>query len=151
MRYFVMEPLGNTLLPTAPKGGDAEVIVTSNLSRFEEIDYDARSELISDRLKLLMEMYMPKYDFSPVVYLDTAKEEQMVFWRFRPPQYDDYEASYRNDGTVSHIAFRDDRYPIAFTARSPRGKRSIIVRLAVAESALRRCILGLKFTRVTDD
>ena len=151
MRYFVMEPDGNTLLPIAPKGEGSEVVVTTNLGRFSEIDYDARSELISDRLKLLMEMYLPKYDFVPVVYLDTAKNEQMVFWRFRPPQYDDFEADFRNDGIVSRITFNDDRYPIAFTARSPKGKRSIVVRLAVAESALRRCILGLKFTRVTED
>ena len=151
MRYLVMEPSGISLLPAAPKGEGSEVVVASGLSRFCDIDYDDRSELISDRLKLLMEMYMPKYDFQPVVYLDTSKGEQMVFWRFRPPAYDGYEADYKNDGVVSHISFMGDRYPIVFTARSPKGVRSIVVRLAVAESALRRCILGLKFTRVTGD
>ena len=146
-----MEPVGNTLLPKQTSGNNSEVVITSNLSRFDNIDYDMRSELISDRLKRLMEMYMPKYDFHPVVYLDTAKDEQMIFWRFRPPTYDDFDAEFRNDGIVSHITFRDDRYPIVFTARSPRGVRSIVVRLAVAESTLRRCILGVKFTKVTDD
>ena len=150
MRYLVMEPVGNTLLPTVSGGKNNEVVIASNLSRFDNIDYDARSELISERLKLLLEKYLPKYDFQPVVYLDTAKDNQMIFWRFGPPTYDGFDAEFRNDWLVSHITFMDDRYPIAFTARSPRGVRSIVVRLAVAESALRRCILGVKFTKVTD-
>ena len=151
MRYLVMEPVGNTLLPIVSGGKSSEVVIASNLSLFDNIDYDARSELISERLKLLLEKYLPKYDFQPVVYLDAAKNDQMIFWRFRPPTYDDYDVVYRNDGIVSHITFRDERYPIVFTARSPRGVRSIVVRLAVAESTLRRCILGVKFTKVTED
>jgi len=150
MRYYVMEALGNILLPSAPKGEEAVVVQASDLSRFDEIDYDARSELISDRLKMLMERYMPRYDFQPVVYLDIEKQEQLVFWRFRPPAYGDYEATYRNDGIISHIVFPNNDAPIVFTARSPRGTRSIVVRMAVAESTLRRCILGLKFTKLNE-
>lgn len=150
MRYYVMEQLGKILLPAAPKGEGTEVIIASNLSRLNEIDYDARSELISERLKLLMELFMPKYDFSPVVYLDPIKDEQMIFWRFRPPIYDKYKAIFRNDGIVSHILFQNIHEPIVFTVRSPKGIRSIVVRMAVAESVLRRSILGLKFTKITD-
>jgi hypothetical protein len=150
MRYYVMEPLENISLPTAPKGENVEIVNASGLSRFSEIDYDSRSELISERLKLLMGLYIPKYNFIPVIYLDSEKEEQLVFWRFRPPFYEDYQADYRNDGIVSHISFPNYDAPIVFTARSPKGIRSIIVRMAVAESALRRCILGLKFTKVTE-
>ena len=150
IRYFVMEPVGNVLLPMAKKGESADVILTSDLSRFDEIDFDERSELISDRLKLLMEMYLPRYDFQPVVYLDNTKDEQMVFWRFRPPVYTDFQAEFRSDGIVSSIMFPNTNAPIAFTARSPKGKRSIVVRMAVAESTLRRGILGVKFTKVTE-
>ena len=150
MRYYVMEALGKILLPLAPKGEDAAVVRASDLSRFGEIDYDSRSELISDRLKMLMERYMPKYDFQPVVYMDTEKQEQSVFWRFRPLTYGDYEATYRNDGIISQIVFPNNNAPIVFTARSPKGVRSIAVRMAVAESTLRRCILGLKFTKINE-
>jgi len=150
MRYYAMEALGNAMLPAAPKGGEAAVVKATGLEQYGEIDYDLRSELISDRLKLLMARYMPKYDFQPVVYLDMEKQEQMVFWRFRPPPYDEYEATFRNDGIISHISFPNNDAPIAFTARSPRGVRSIVVRMAVAESALRRCILGLKFTKLNE-
>jgi len=148
MRYYVMEVFENNSLPAAPKGEDAQVVIASDLNRFSEIDYDSKNELISDKLKLLMEQYMPKYDFQPVVYLDMQKQEQAVFWRFKPPQYEDYHATFRNDGIVSHISFNNNNAPIVFTARSPKGVRSIAVRMAVAESTLRRCILGLKFTKI---
>jgi len=148
MRYYVMEPQDDILLPSPPKGEDAEIVLATDLGRFNEVDYDARSELISERLKLLMEQYMPKYNFRPVVFLDQAKEEQLVFWRFSPPPHTDIEAVYRNDGMVSQITFLNDRLPIIFTTRSPKGIRSIVVRMAVAESALRRGILGLKFTKI---
>ena len=143
-----MEEQGKSLLPLAPKGDDAEVVKASDVDRFCETDYDARNGLISDRLKLLIEKFMPRYDFQPVVYLDAAKEEQAVFWRFKPPVFEKFKATFRNDGIVSHITFTSDRAPIIFTARSPKGMRSIVVRMAVAESTLRRCILGLKFTQI---
>jgi len=149
MRYYVMEPAGGTvLLPTAPKGEDTDVVLASDLSRFSGIDYDARSELISERLKLLIEQFMPEYDFEPIVYYDRTKDEQMVFWWFSPALYTDYQATFRNDGAVLHIDFSHNHAPIVFTAQSPRGIRSIVVRMAVVESALRRSILGLKFTKV---
>ena len=150
MRYYVMEEFGNVSLPTVPKGEDAEVVISSELERFSEIDFDPHGELVSDRLKLLLERYMPKYDFQPVVFLDTKKQAQMVFWRFTPPDFDGYKAEFRNDGVISHISFLSDDFPIVFTARSPRGVRSVVVRMAVAESTLRRSILGLKFTKVLD-
>ena len=150
MRYYVMEALGDVLLPSVPKGEDAEVVRVADFSRFEEVDYDSRNELISDRLKLLMERYMPKYDFQPVVFLDIEKQEQLVFWRFKPAFYENYQATFRNDGLVSNITFPDNNAPIIFSARSPKGVRSIVVRMAVAESTLRRCILGLKFSKVTE-
>jgi len=150
MRYYVMEALGNVLLPSVPKGSNAEVVKASDLGRFSEVDYDSRNEIISDRLKLLLERFMPRFDFQPVVYLDTEKQEQAVFWRFRPSEYELFQGTFRSDGIVSHISFPNNDAPIIFTARSPKGVRSILVRMAVAESTLRRCILGLKFTNVGD-
>ena len=149
MLYYVMEPMDGILLPAASKSEKAEVIVASALSRFYEIDYDARSNLISERLKLIMERYMPKYDFKPVVYVDSPKNEQLVFWRFKPAPYDDCLADFRSDGIVSRISFPEKLGPLVFTIWSHKGVHSIVVRLAVAESILRRCIFGVKFTRVS--
>ena len=151
MRYFVMEPQGDVLLPAAPKSDSKNAINSSDLDRFANVDYDMRSELISDRLMLLMEMYLPKYEFDSVVYFDAAKKENLIFWRFTPPHYADYRADFRNDGIVSRIVPTEKHMPVVFTARSPKGKRSVVVSLAVAESALRRGIFGVKFTKITDE
>lgn len=145
-----MESLGKILLPTTTKREDTEVIITYNVSRFREVDYDERSRLISDRFKLLIELYTLKSDYESVVYLDTEKQEQAVFWRFSPALYENYQAIYKNNGIISHISFNDNDAPIMFTAKSPRGVRSVIVSMAVAESALRRGILGVKFTKIED-
>jgi hypothetical protein len=145
-----MEPTGTLLLPSVSKSENAEVVLAADLSRFSDIDYDSRSELISDRLKLLMERYLTRYDYQPVVYLDKAKGEQLIFWRFRPDHYTNYQATFRSDGVVSHISFFDNNVPVVFTARSSRGVRSVVVRIAVAESALRRGMFGVKFTKVND-
>jgi len=150
MLYYVMEPLDGILLPVASRSGKAEVIATSGLSRFCEIDYDARSNLISERLKLIMGRYMPRYDFQPVVYVDSPKNEQIVFWRFKPAPYNNCQAFFRSDGIVSHISFPEKLGPLVFAVRSHKGVHSTVVRLAVAESILRRCIFGVKFTRVSE-
>ena len=151
MRYFTMKTHGNVPLPITKKNEGEEVVLTSGLSRFSDIDYDVRCELISERLKQLMEMFMPKYNFVPVVYLDIHNKSQLVFFRFRPPFFEDCMASFGNDGTVSHITFAGANAPLVFTVRSPKGIRSIIVSMAVGESALRRKILGVEFNQVTDD
>jgi hypothetical protein len=150
MHHYVMEPADVILLPTVPKCDEAEVVMTSDLSRFRDIDYETRSELISERLKLLLEQYLPEYDFEPVVYFDRDKEEHIVFWEFKPPLYEDFQAVYRNDGIISHISFPIVNAPIVFTVRSPKKVRSIVVRMAVAESVLRRGIFGVKFTKILD-
>jgi len=150
MLYFVMEPIDGILLPAASKSDKTEVIAATGLSRFCEIDYDVRSNLISERLKLIMERFMPKYDFQPVIYVDPPKNELKVFWRFKPALYDDYQADFRSNGIVSHISFPEKIGPLVFTVRSHKGVPSTVVRLAVAESILRRCIFGVKFTRVSE-
>ncbi|MCL1790362.1 MAG: hypothetical protein FWG40_03235 [Peptococcaceae bacterium] len=150
MHCYVMEMAGDAYLPKVPKGEDTEIVNVSGFNKLNKIDYDTRNEVISERLKLLMEQYVPQHQFEPIVYWDKEKGEQAIFWRFRPPIYNDFQAAYRNDGLVSHISFPNNNTPLVFTARSPKGVRSIVVCLAVAESALRRGILGLKFTKLLE-
>jgi hypothetical protein len=150
MRYFVMEPNGNKQLPVTKCKKGPEVVLVPELKQFNKIDYDTRSKLISEKLKLLIEMFMPKYDYVPVVYLDLPKKEQLVVYRFEPSHFDNCQATYRNDGVLSHITLYSKAAPIIFTAKSPKGVCSIVVNMAVAESILRRKILGVSFTKVTD-
>ncbi|MCL1873566.1 MAG: pentapeptide repeat-containing protein [Clostridiales bacterium] len=150
MHYYTMEPAGALLLPAAAGGENTELVLVSDFKHFNDIDYDARSELISERLKLLMEQYLPEYDFEPVVFYDKEKDKQTIYWRFQPPLYEDFHTTYRSDGIVKSISFPINDAPIVFTVRSPKAVRSIVVRMAVAESILRRSILGVKFTKVLD-
>jgi hypothetical protein len=151
MRYYVMEPLGNVFLPATKKREGVEVVLTSNINRFNDIDYDMSCGLISERLKLVLEMFLLQYHFEPVVYLDMSSKENINFFRFNPPEYEGCITTFRNDGIVSRIIFTDADVPLMFTVRSPKGVRSIIMKIAVAESILRRRILGVEFTKVTDD
>ena len=146
MRYYAMESIGKVELLTLPK--NTEIIATAKQSQFDEVDYDAQRELISDRLKQLMVIYLPKYEFTPVVIINNEKEEQTEYWKFKPSLLEEYQAQYRNDGIVSHISFPDEHIPPAFTVRSPKRIDTIAVEMAIAESALRRNILGLKFTKI---
>jgi len=149
MRYFVMEHIGNEMA-RRPQGYAAEIRETSDLSAFYGIDFAARDGLISERLKLLMERYMPKYYFVPVVFLDTKKQEQIGFWRFTPPILSPayYQADYKNTGVISGISVTREIMPVVFSVRSPKGVWSVVVHAAVAESMLRRGILGLRLTRL---
>jgi len=120
MRYFVMEHINNEMA-RRPQGYAAEIRETSDLSAFYGIDFAARDGLISERLKLLMERYMPKYRFTPVVFLDTKKQEQIGFWRFSPPILSPayYQADYRNTGVISHISVTHENAPVVFSVLSP--------------------------------
>ena len=150
MRYYVMESHENKSLTVAPKNKSTDVVIAPNFKNIDNVDYDYRNSLISDKLHTLLSSFLLRFNFESVIYSSSDGSEHAIFWKFNPPIYTDCQASYRNDGIVSHIAFTNDRAPIAFTTCSPKGVRSIVVRMAVAESALRRGILGLKFTKVTD-
>jgi len=145
-----MESLENVALPPVPKGDTSEVILMPDLNNCIEADYDARNEIISGQLKLLMEMYMP-YNFSePIIFLKEDRTSHAEFWRFKPPLFENYEAMYNNGGIVSHISFSNSRVPLIFTAKSPKGIRTVVVDTSVVNSILRRCITGLKFTKIKE-
>lgn len=122
--YFLMEPLESE-------------------ENMELIDYIAEENLISDRLKNLIEMYLPKLEY------ESVKKDKKTFWKFNPPVYEGCSVEY-NNGTISKILFISNTIPLAFTICSPE-KKYVMVRLAMAESILRRGILGLKFTRMNSD
>ena len=95
-------------------------------------------------------MFMPTYEFDsvPVVFLSADRVDLAVYWKFDPPVFECFDAAYRNDGFISLIKFKGNKQPLIFTAVSPKGMRSIVIHMAVAESALRRSILGLKLTKL---
>jgi len=137
-------------LPPVTKSSGFEIADAKTLDRFREVDYDARGAVISNRLKLVMEMYLPKYDFEPVVFVKEGTNDMIEFWRFDPPVFKEYNAEYRNDGVVSRISFPNDKVeiPFIFTATSPKGVKTIVMDTSAVNSILRRCISGVKFTKI---
>ena len=146
--YFVMEQLDN--VPSIPSPKITEVQKISNLMSINGIDYFSRYGLISDSLKKLMEIFMPGYNFELAAYLDSAKPVVTALWILNPQICSDFEAVYRTDGHVSHLALTGADTPRIFIVKSPKGIRSLIIHLAVAESMLRRNICGLKLTRILE-
>jgi len=179
MRYYIMESKNEISLPKVEKNTNIKTVTENMLNSFDGIDYDMKTALISDRLKKLLELYMPKYNFKPFVYmvpldkqamleymeeasmakgnknleanLNPPQPDQTIFWRFDPPRLrldENCKAIFRSDGVVSHISFLNKKMPIVFTVCSPKGVSTVLVRMAVAESALRRNFLSLKFTKI---
>jgi len=146
--YFVMEQLDNA--PNIPLPITTEVQKIANLIKIDGIDYFSRYGLISDNLKKLIEKFMPGYNFELAVYMDSENPDVTALWIFNPPAYSDFEVAFRTDGHVSHITPANDDIPRIFMVKSPKGIRSIIIHLAVAESMLRRNIYGLKLTRILE-
>ena len=148
MKYFLIEPFSSINLPSISKNTNKDVIIVNRDINFDECDYDIKNNIISDRFKNLIEMYLPKYQFLPIIFLSEDRSIQSIYWKFEPINFENLEAKFRNDGKVSHIKFKTNKMPIAFSIISKRGVKSIVVKLPIAESALRRGILGLKFTEV---
>ena len=148
-RYFLMEGPERKSLP--PAGELIKATIIDCIPKVNEIDYDAKSGLISDRLKTLMETHLPAYEFGhvPSAFMSEDRSAAAFYWKFNPPAYDAFSAAFKHD-LITHVKFNDINVPPIFTAMSPKGKRSIAVSMPVAESALRRGIMGLKFTRLLD-
>jgi hypothetical protein len=139
-----MEQLENTSAPRFAEG--ATLIETLDLNPLKTIDYASGQKLVSDRLKLVFEMFMPKLEFIPVVFSD--KKDILTFYKFTPPLYEHCIPAYRIDNTVSRITFLNGPPPVIFTTKPQKNTYSAIVHLSVAESVLRRRILGLRFTKL---
>jgi hypothetical protein len=90
-----------------------------------------------------MELYMPDCSFEPVVFKDSVKEDMIAFWKFAPSLYNDFQAVFKANTYITHITSDDCNAPIAFLAKSQKGVSSIVVDISIAESILRRGILGL--------
>ena len=146
--YYVLEQLDNT--PSIPPPKTTEVQRITGIKEINACDYFSRYGLISAKLKKLFEMYMPGYHFELAAYIDTLKPDVTALWIFKPKTYFNFQATYRNDGNISHITTPNVDTPRIFAIKSPKGVRSIIVHIAVAESILRRNIFGLKLTRLLE-
>ncbi|KQO01096.1 hypothetical protein [Paenibacillus sp. Leaf72] len=116
-----------------------------------EVDFIERPvPLVSDRMKSIIEKFAPRMYFKPVGLIDLKQKKQLVYWLIIPPKVAclSKETVYDMHGNVQRLVINRQligRYPMI----SIEGIRENIwvINLALAESLLRRDLVGVRLTK----
>ncbi|MBP1172898.1 hypothetical protein JOD82_003470 [Paenibacillus sp. 1182] len=106
--------------------------------------------LVSDRLKALLEKYMPGLKWKAAVLTNFQQVRQEVYWVLRPPMVDCLSAQtewYPND-TLKHLVLKPGDIPSSVFRIVGLIEPHIYIHLAVAESLLRRSFTGIRVQRI---
>ncbi len=142
MEYFLMKPF---------EGGgrvkilnhDKDIFICSMSKKGELPDFTLHPcPLISDRVKELLEQFLPSMDFTPCVL---EGEGVPILWSFQPAVLEEEGAVFREDGSVS--AVRPMGLMPLFMVPNYK-KVSYVINLALAECLLRRGYLNLELERI---
>ncbi|MNJ46984.1 hypothetical protein D3C77_421270 [compost metagenome] len=106
--------------------------------------------LVSGRMRALLEKYVPGMEWRAAILTDLKQAKQEVYWVLRPPKevcLSDSTERYP-DHTLKHLVFqyRKDMSPIFRIADVM--EPYIFINLALAESLLRRPLIGIRLERV---
>jgi len=166
MDYFLIKQQGTISIPKEPKTDDClsdepSVRIIGNgfssdiLNQLDKFDYIAGEHLISDRLKRLIEQYLPEQLWRPCVFVDLENKKQKTFWFLPSLPYIPKQVIPASNGIPAavYVDAKDfaGKSPGIFCVRSSKGSSFLIVHLAIAESILRRGICGLELVRMVDD
>ena len=149
--YFVMEQIEYIKMPTVKiaETKDSVTYKTNRITELKNFDYIYKGHLVSDDAKQLLEMFLPHNEWFLHGYVDSEKNTIASFWRLDAAEYVPGEGTvFRPDGLVQELRLSDEQSPAVCKVKSPKGTVSLIAHLAVAESMLRRGIMGIKFTRI---
>lgn len=154
MDYFLLKQL--SIIPVYSKQiseeQEATICQTKHISSLLSFDYLEEEQLISDRLKVLLEQLTISVQWKPFIFLDSSSNQQAMFWHFTPVSLQPKELDYFIDGFVCHFTldYLEGRHiPPIFQIKSKKGTISNIVHLSVAESILRRGYTGLQLLRLS--
>lgn len=156
MDYFLLKQSGTITIPKDPRPKDAQpeepsVRIMQNVTALDSFDYIAQDHLVSDRLKQLLEQYLPEQDWCPCVFVDTKKQEMRTFWFMPDLPYVPQSVAAASNGipTAVYVDARDfaGKAPGILHIRNGKGAGFLVVHLCVAESILRRGICGLEVVR----
>ena len=157
MDYFLLKQSGTVTLPKAPKTEDASledpsVRIIHDIPSLQKFDYIAGEHLISDRLKQLMEQYLPEQLWRPCVFVDTQTVEQITFWFVPSLPYVPKKVVAASNGIPAAVYIDAqvvaEKAPGILHIQGAKGMSFLVVHLSVAESILRRGICGLKLLRL---
>ncbi|KJD46851.1 hypothetical protein [Paenibacillus terrae] len=106
--------------------------------------------LVSDRLKALLEKYMPGLEWKAAILTDFQQARQDVYWVLHPPMVDCLSAQtewYPND-MLKRLILRQGEMESSVFRIEGMIEPHIYIHLAVAESLLRRSFTGIRVQRV---
>ena len=155
MDYFILEQVSyfkGLDAQQVSKTKGSELYRTSKTADLQDIDYIEKDFLISDRLKLLFEKYLPYNKWELRVFLDLNKG-QAVFWKLEAEEYMATEQSvFDENGILQELRISEMLNTPIFKVILPENTKdrsfSIVVHLSVAESILRRKYLGVNLIRI---
>lgn len=159
MDYFMIRQSGTITIPKAPATEsnlpeNPSVRTMENLMLLDKFDYLANEHLLSDRLKQVIEQYLPEQLWRPCVFIHPQKKEQKTFWFLPPLPYQPKQVTFAPNGLPAAVFIEKQDFakkaPGILRIRSPKGAVSVIVHLSVAESILRRGICGLELVRLAE-
>ncbi len=166
MDYFIIKQSGTISIPGEPRSEtqtpdaskpavsspEISIRAIDDIAALDRFDFIAADTLISDRLKMLLEQYLPAQTWKPCVFINPSRKLQKTFWYLPPLPYQPEQIIYGTNGIPSAISVsRQDfarKSPGIFRIRSHKGPYVVIVHLSVAESILRRGICGLELVRL---
>lgn len=127
---------------------EATICKVNDVKPFHSIDYIKKGNLVSNRLKELLELYQQKEIFRPYIFVNLDAQEEKTFWYWKVAEYQPKVFQCGIDGYVEKLEVYEDRVPRMFQVHSERGVVSTIIHLSIAESILRRGYLGLELIPV---
>ena len=164
MDYFMIKQSGSMTIPRALTAQELQagklgaetpeisVRAMTDLSPLDRYDYLASEHLLSDRLKLLLEQYLPEQNWRPCVFIDQARKLQKVFWFLPPLPYQPERIDRARNGLPCAVYVAEQDFamksPGIFCIHNHKGPDCVIVHLSIAESMLRRGICGLELVRL---
>lgn len=131
---------------------DGAVICKSDdIQELHGVDFLEREGLASDRLKLLLEAYLVQKDWRACIFVNPGKAGAETFWFLDPEEYTPAQTGLDPASILTKLYFSDTEIPRIFTVKPEKGVKSLVLHLSVAESILRRGILGLRMVPLSTE
>lgn len=127
---------------------EAVICKVEGTEPLQGIDFLESENIISERLKLRWEAFLPRRTWKPYVFVDMEKKKQEIFWNLELKKYVPEQAFWNGDGTLSRVVFQEKKIPRICNVAAKKGERVILLDLSVLESMLRREIRGVKWEPV---
>lgn len=149
MEYFLLKQSKTVFIPKTVFAENQEAVIykVKDIAEFKQLDYIKTFHLISDRVKILLELYLPTRDWRGLVFIND-KSEQAVFWYLDLNVYENWKTEINREGQTSIIDHLGEIFPRICKIKLNDGSKEILVHLSIAESIIRRGYLGVEFIKL---